>query len=292
MKNSKEKRQKFIWYATASIIILILFFVWEALLMKGIIVFPQIINFGFIGFRTYGILITIGVALLTYIINREKKHIKKIKKVDMADLLIFTLFGGILGARLYHLATDWRLYAANPISALYFWNGGLGIFGAIVGGILALLLYSKFKKFDLFTMIDLIAVFMPLAQIVGRAGNLVNQEIVGLPTTLPWSWKLANLSTTFHPVFLYEQIGDLLLFVLLFWFYKTKKVIGNLDLTLIYLAGYSVVRFIVEFWRSEPKIIFSTFTLNQAVCVFVIIFSVIVYRFRYKLLKLNKEYDL
>jgi len=266
----------------------ILFWVFEVLLMKELVTFPQVIDLGFIGIRTYGIFIMLGVILVSLLIRKESKNIKELKRFDIIDGLIIVLIGGILGARLYHLITDWYLYASNPISALYLWNGGLGIFGAIAGGLLALLLYSRKRDFRFLVIVDLVAIFMPLAQIIGRFGNLVNLEIVGLPTKLPWAWNIASLNGSFHPVFLYEQIGNTLLFILLFSVYKKRvkrfEILGSGNFILIYLFGYSLIRFFVELWRTEPKYIFNIFSVNQIVCLFVIIISagLIFYRIKLK----------
>ena len=263
----------------------VIFFTLEILDMKGSITLPTVIGINGIGLRTYGVLITGGVIAITLLVNKERKKFKELKKLDVGDTLIYALIFGVIGARLYHLVTDWNLYATDPIKAFYIWNGGLGIFGAIAGGLLGLWLYSRRAKFKLPFLLDLVAIFMPVAQIVGRAGNLINQEIIGLPTSLPWSWYVSSLNGSFHPVFLYEQIGNLFLLAgLLILYKKRSKLVGTWLFAMLYVGGYSLVRFIVEFWRIEPKVLFDTFSLNQIVCLFGIIISVVFFIKKFKIL--------
>jgi prolipoprotein diacylglyceryl transferase len=272
MSKSTTKNIKII----SLILLIIAFFTLEILEMKAVIDLPKVLGVNGIGIRTYGALITAGAVVVAVFVGKEIRKFKELKRIDIADILLFALIFGVIGARLYHLATDWNLYAADPIRALYIWNGGLGIFGAVVGGAFGLWIYSKRKKFKLAYLLDIVAIFMPIAQIAGRAGNLINQEIVGLPANIPWSWYIPGLNGSFHPVFLYEQIGNLLLFIGLFILYKKRpKLIGSLTFIILYIGGYSIVRFIVEFWRIEPRVVFNTFTLNQIVCLFGIILMMI-----------------
>jgi len=278
MKNIIKKYKKQIL-----ILLFSLFFCIEILAMKEIISIPKVLGINSFGIRTYGLLITSAVLLVSYLIHKEIIQDKELKKMDVTDMLIIALVFGLIGARLYHLATDWYLYQEDPVSALFLWNGGMGIFGAVLGGAFGLWIYTKRKHYRLLPLLDVVAVFMPLAQVIGRAGNLINQEIIGITTDLPWSWKITGLSGNFHPVFLYEQIGNLFLFILLLWFYKKKKwELGKGVLLLIYVLGYCIVRFIVEFFRLESRILFDVFSINQLVCMMVILGSSSILMVKYK----------
>lgn len=271
------------WGLVLAISGFIVFFIIEWLIMRGLVEVPDSINLGVVGFRTYGLLITTGVVLVTYFVSKEIRKLGELKNVNIADALIWGLAFGLIGARLYHVITDWNLYADDPIKALYIWNGGLGIYGAIMGGIFGLWLYSKNKKFKLIYLLDVIALFMPLAQIIGRAGNLINQEILGTPISPDhfFSWYIAADHKAYNPVFLYEQIGNLILFSLLLIFYKQKKLkVGNGVIILLYIAGYCVTRFVVEFFRTETRILFDTLTLNQIVSTLVFVVCFLLWKYK------------
>jgi phosphatidylglycerol:prolipoprotein diacylglycerol transferase len=254
-----------------------LFFFVEILAMKEVLTLPQAIEIGPLSIRLYGLLILSAILLVLWLVEKEARQTKSLQKVNFTDLALYVVLFGVIGARLYHLATDWPLYASNPITALYIWNGGLGIFGAVLGGMLGVYVYirhihlaktSGVTKATTLAIIDLIALFMPLAQIIGRTGNLINHELYGWPTTVPWAWKISSLNESFEPTFLYEQVGLLVIFVTLLYFRGKRKI--SLDpgkLTLIYLAGYSIVRFAVEFARTSDRVIFGVLSVNQVVCV-------------------------
>jgi len=255
-----------------------LFFLVEILAMKEVLTLPQAIEVGPISVRLYGLLILSAILLVLGLVEREARQIKSLRKVNFTDLALYAVLFGVIGARLYHLVTDWHLYASNPITALYVWNGGLGIFGAVLGGMLGVYLYIRSAKppgttrVNALAIIDLIAVFMPLAQIIGRTGNLINHELYGWPTTVPWAWKISSLNGSFEPTFLYEQVGLLALFVTLLYFWGKREI--GLDvgkLTLIYLAGYSLVRLLVEFARTGERLLLGIFTANQVVCLLFIV---------------------
>jgi prolipoprotein diacylglyceryl transferase len=270
MKNIKSLKLVFV-------ITVLAFFALEILAMKEVITIPPTIDLQIIQFRSYGVLIMAAVGLMTWIFSREKKTIKDFKKIHLDDLLLFAVIPGIIGARLYHLATDWQLYVSDPIAALYIWNGGVGIFGAIAGGMLGIYVYSRRLKISLWKIIDVLAVYMPLAQIIGRMGNLVNKELFGFTTDLPWNWQISGLGN-FHPVFLYEQLLNLIVFCVLYWAYsKHKFELGSGKLTLIYVIGYSCARFVVEFFRRETRILLDVLTVNQIVCLVLLVVCAIIW---------------
>jgi len=174
------------------------------------------------------------------------------------DALFYAVIPGVIGARLWHVFTDWHLYQNNPIEALFIWQGGLGIYGAILGGILGAYLYCRKKQLPFLKILDIVSLFLPLAQVVGRFGNLVNQEIYGSKTDLPWGFYVQAQQGYYHPAFLYEQVGNMVLFCLLYRLYqryylKRKSAKSGL-LTLLYFSGYAIVRFLVDFFRTEPRI--------------------------------------
>ena len=187
------------------------------------------------------------------------------------DALMWTLLGGIVGARLYHVVTPppsmmpsgtQNPYFQNPIAILQIWKGGLGIPGGVVGGALALWVFSRQRghRFALWGVIA--APGLLLAQAIGRWGNFVNQELYGLPSSLPWAIYIApkNRVTaftqyeTFHPLFLYESILNLL--GCLFLLYAARQHAFRLrdgDILLGYFIIYPIIRFSLEFIRVDSS---------------------------------------
>jgi len=186
------------------------------------------------------------------------------------DALIWALVFGVIGARLYHIFTpsqslldmgiDTRYYLTHPLDILNTTRGGLGMPGALAGGVLGLYLFARRRKVSLASLLDVAAPGVALAQAIGRWGNFVNQELYGPPTDLPWGIpirpenRMAGYEAfeRFHPLFLYESIWNLASFGLLYWLWSKhgdRLKIG--DLFLIYLITYPVGRFLLEFMRLD-----------------------------------------
>ena len=196
----------------------------------------------------YGFIISF--AILTCLLLGEKRIATK----DIGfywNLALVTIISGLIGARVYHVIDFWGYYSADPIKVLYFWRGGLGIWGGIIGAFICSSLYIKLKKERLVYWLDLMAGILPLGQAIGRWGNFFNQENFGYPTTLPWGIYINSVpGQKFHPLFLYESLLSLILFLIL-----NKFTRGSGKVIVLYLFGYSVIRFFLEFLRIDPWII-------------------------------------
>jgi phosphatidylglycerol---prolipoprotein diacylglyceryl transferase len=226
-----------------------------------------------LGFKIYfyGILIMFGALAATWLAARRAKEYGQ--DPEMAwDILPWALIGGILGARIWHILTPpasmveqgitTAYYLTHPIEMLNIRNGGLGIPGAVIGGFIAVLIYTRRKESSILTWADIIAPGLALAQAVGRWGNFFNQELYGAPTNLPWKLfiepvrrlqEYANVEY-YHPLFLYESIWNLLNAGLLIYFARRLKGwLKNGDLFLIYLIFYAVGRFSLEYLRLDPS---------------------------------------
>lgn len=217
--------------------------------------------------RYYGIIVMLGAVGAAFIASwRAKKHGQDPDLVW--DMLPWLLIAGIIGARLWHVFTPpasmlidgKNPYWIQPLDILYIWRGGLGIPGAVMGGVLALFIYARAKKISFGTWVDLIAPGLALAQAIGRWGNFVNQEVYGLPTNLPWAIYIdpANRLPGFqnvsyyHPTFLYEFLWNLLNMGVLIWVdNKFGKKLKAGDIFLTYLIIYPVGRFFLEFVRVD-----------------------------------------
>lgn len=187
--------------------------------------------------------------------------------------VVWVVILAVIGARLWSVlfpagnagqGVTWNLDYITDLrdGPLAIWSGGLSIFGAIFGGLLGVGLYARRHKLRLLPWADRVAIAMPLGQAIGRWGNFVNQELYGRPSNLPWAIKIDfpippyTDETHFHPLFLYESLWSLALFVLLLYLWRKRRQQFQLgDFTLMYIMGYSVARFLLEFIRVEiPKV--------------------------------------
>jgi phosphatidylglycerol:prolipoprotein diacylglycerol transferase len=174
------------------------------------------------------------------------------------DMLLWLLPAGLIGARLYHVVSAWDLYKNDLLAIVTNWRG-LAIYGAEAGGVLALWLYCRINKLSLARWLDIGAPGLILAQAIARWGNFFNQELYGLPTDLPWGLyiepayrypELANFEK-YHPLFLYESLWNLLVFLGLIWLARRGPKLLDGDLFCVYAIGYSTGRFFLESLRPE-----------------------------------------
>ena len=252
------------------------------LLLRSHLNLPTDISVGPLNVRTYAIFILLGISLSAYLFNIYKDKEKSLKNVDVLDALLWIIIPAIIGGRIWHLITDFSIYKDNLIEMLYIWNGGMGIFGGIIGGFFGAYIYSKKNKADLRKGLSLLAVFLPIGQVIGRFGNFANKELYGFETNVPWGMVLSENGKIYHPTFMYEQIGMFVLFLLMFWQFS-KRGISEIFIPL-YLGGYGVVRFSVDFFRTEPEILFG-FTVAQHTSIVMILIAVLYFA---KLRQLSK----
>jgi phosphatidylglycerol:prolipoprotein diacylglycerol transferase len=226
--------------------------------------------------RYYGLILVSGAFLGGYLASLEARR-RGENPEYIWDALIWAMVGGIIGARLWHVFTpppsmvaagrDTAWYFAHPIEILLVWNGGLGIPGAVAGGMAALYLFTRRHKLNFAKFADLAAPGLALGQAIGRWGNYVNQELYGAPTTLPWGLSITDPAQRvagfedpalrFHPVFLYESLGCLLIVLALLYIGRRYgDRLKNGDLFLIYLILYPFLRFLLEFVRLDSSQLF------------------------------------
>jgi phosphatidylglycerol:prolipoprotein diacylglycerol transferase len=230
---------------------------------------PTGFNIGPFTIHTYGILIILGILLALVVIRREAA--RRSENLDvLIDSLPWIFIGGLIGARIWHILTPpqsmvnlgitTRYYLTHLNEAIAIWKGGVGIFGAVIGGTTAFAIYCSTKKLPFSIWLDIISPGLALAQAVGRWGNYVNQEVYGLPSDLPWAitidppYRLPEYSqvATYHPLFLYESLWSLINMVFLLWAsrrYQDRLKPGGLFL--IYLIFYGVGRIGLEFLRLD-----------------------------------------
>jgi prolipoprotein diacylglyceryl transferase len=222
---------------------------------------PTVFEVGPFALRYYGLCIALGIAVATWLTGREL--VRKGYDSTMAlDSLFFVIPPGFVGARAYHVVTDYGLYADDPIPGIFeVWNGGLGIYGAVAGGFLGLLLFAWYRGVSPLVLADAAAPGVVLGQAIGRWGNYFNQELFGRPTDLPWAIRIAPENRpaefadaeAFHPTFLYESIWNILVCLALLWIaHRFANRLSDGDVMLLYVSLYSVGRFFVETLRVDP----------------------------------------
>lgn len=206
----------------------------------------------------YGVLMAVGILIAVMLAMREAKR-KNISEDAMLDLCLVIIPCGIVGARLYYVLFELDQYLSNPIRMLYIWEGGLAIYGAVIGGLLGLLIYARIKKIRFLKLADCIAPGLVLAQAIGRWGNFFNQEAYGAPITNPnlWWFPFAvyiENSPLKHPfyyaTFFYESMWCLLVFAFL-WFYLRKRTKHDGDMLIAYAVLYGFERMFIEGLRTD-----------------------------------------
>lgn len=255
---------------------------------------PILLQIGPFALHWYGLFIVGGAMVAAWLASRYAQREGQ-NPDHIWNLLAWTLIVGIIGARLYHVFSNpadgygWAYYRQYPLEIINFWNGGfrgLGIYGGLIGGGLAVIVYCWRHRLNVLHYLDYIAPNILLAQAIGRLGNFVNQELYGPSTTFPWAFHInpvypcqlpANLpdaiqpcgaapldaatlawyaSNGFHPTFFYEALWNLLCFGLLTWLiWRFGARLRRGDGAWLYLIAYGIGRFWVERFRPDAWVI-------------------------------------
>ena len=200
----------------------------------------------------YGLLIAGAMALGVYLCSRQEKRLG-LPKDTAVDFALWVLPAAIVGARLYYVAFQWPLYAAEPLRILELWEGGLAIYGGVIGGALAVFAFSRIRHVPFGTLADMIAPALILSQAIGRWGNFFNGEAYGRlieNPALQWFPLAVNVDGAWHmAAFFYESLWDLLGFLVLWLTRKKTARPGNLFL--LYLIWYGLGRAFIEGLRTD-----------------------------------------
>jgi prolipoprotein diacylglyceryl transferase len=222
--------------------------------------------------RAYALCIIAGIIVALVIATRRWRA--RGGTADSMELMVVVgVPFGIVGARLYHVITDYQLYfgpGRQPLDALKIWQGGLGVWGAIALGVLGGYLVARRRKIAFPAVLDAIAPAILVAQAIGRLGNWFNQELFGRPTTLPWGLEIASeyrpagyaQFATFHPTFLYEVLWNLAAAVLLVWLDRRFR-LGHGKVFALYVMLYCAGRFWIEALRIDTVNEIGGFRLNN-----------------------------
>jgi prolipoprotein diacylglyceryl transferase len=210
--------------------------------------------------RGYAIAIILGVVAAIWI--GERRWVARGGRAgDIQDLAVWAVPFGLIGGRLYHVATDSARYLGedgNPWEILYVWRGGLGVWGSVAFGALGMIIGARRKGIRLWPVLDACAPGVLVAQAIGRWGNWFNQELFGRPTELPWGLEIDlahrppgyEADSVFHPTFLYESLWNLAAFGLLIWLDRRFR-FGHGRMVALYVMAYTVGRGWIEMLRID-----------------------------------------
>jgi len=213
---------------------------------------PVAISLGPLAIHWYGLMYAIGFAAGWWLGRHRaaKQPWRPVEPAQMDDLVLYVAIGVIVGGRLgYMLFYGWEQLAANPLSLLMVWQGGMSFHGGLIGVAVLLVWYARHLRRPLLEMMDFVAPLVPIGLGAGRVGNFINGELWGLPTDLPWGMVYPPLGPQpRHPSMLYEFLLEgILLFILVYVFSRRRRPIGSV--AGLFLIGYGVARFLVEFVR-------------------------------------------
>ncbi len=223
---------------------------------------PIIFHIGPLALRYYGLLIAIGVAVATWLAGKELVRRGYDKELAL-DALPFVVIPAFIGARLYHVVTDYELYRGHPFPDVFeVWKGGLGIYGAVAGGLLGAWVFCRWRGISVLAFADAGAPGLALAQAIGRWGNYFNQELFGHPSNLPWAIRIAPQNRppqyandpAFQPTFFYESVWDFFVCLVLLWVARRFAVrLKSGDVFFLWAVLYSFGRFFTTSMRVDQE---------------------------------------
>jgi prolipoprotein diacylglyceryl transferase len=228
------------------------------------------ISIGPLDLRAYGLMIALGVIVAVWLLGKRFEARRVGTSDDASAIAIWAVAAGVVGARLYHVITEWDRFADDLGAIPAIWKGGLGIPGGLIAGISVGLWMARRRSIPMAVAATCAAPAIPLAQAIGRWGNWFNQELFGRPTTLPWALEVDDryipagyaLGTTFHPTFLYESLWTLALAVVLILIDRKIRLAPGMLMGL-FVLGYGVGRFWIEGLRIDQASQWGGLRLNQ-----------------------------
>ncbi|HYN31298.1 MAG TPA: prolipoprotein diacylglyceryl transferase [Ilumatobacteraceae bacterium] len=241
------------------------------------------IDIGPLSLNMYGLMIALGVIAAVWLFGKRLEDREVGTKDDASAIAIWAVLAGVIGARLYHVVTDYDRFRNNWGEIPAIWNGGLGIPGGLLLGTIVGLYMAQRRGIPMAVAATCAAPTLALAQSIGRWGNYFNQELYGRPTGLPWGLEIDavhiqdgyTVGTTFHPTFLYESLWSLGLCLVLLWIDKRWRPAPG-QLFVMYVIGYGIGRFWVESLRIDGTEEIAGLRLNQWVALAAIVIGGIV----------------
>jgi phosphatidylglycerol:prolipoprotein diacylglycerol transferase len=220
----------------------------------------------------YALIIVSGIVLAVWLSSREAVRVG-LREDDVIDFMLWGLPAAIIGARLYYVIFQWQDYVDHPIEIFFIRNGGLAIYGGLIGGGIALYFFTRHRFISTWTFLDIAAPSVILAQAIGRWGNFMNHEAFGPATTLRFLERLhlpnfiienMNINGTYHqPTFLYESLWNLLGFIVLVLLRRKQNFLKEGEVFLSYIIWYAFGRFFIEGLRTDSLYAFGMIRVSQ-----------------------------
>jgi len=231
--------------------------------------FPPGFQLGPLHIRFYGIAYAIAFLVGTTLASRHLAR-KGVPQAISVDIAFWTIVVGLIGARLYYdVQSGWWWYLTHPLHILAFWEGGMAFFGAIFAGVGTLVFFAWRKHMNFWDLFDASVLFAAIGQPIGRLGNVMNGEILGPPSNLPWAISYTNpasmapqLGVAYQPANLYEAVGTLCILGILLYLRRRGVPSGVLGLTYLFL--YPVSQLIIFYWRTDAETPAILWGLKQA----------------------------
>ena len=231
----------------------------------------------------YGVILALSMMFGVFISEFVARKFYNLNKDIIIELAPYLIIFGIIGARLYYCILNYNFYLRFPTEIFAIRHGGISIHGALIGGLIGLIIFAKKRKISILKLADISSIGLVLAQSFGRWGNFFNSEAFGYPTNLPWKLYIApqyrpipytNVEY-FHPTFLYESVLNFILFFILFYIIKNKKNKNDGNLALLYILLYSFIRIFVESFRIDSVCYLSGIPIAIVVSIILILLSII-----------------
>lgn len=231
---------------------------------------PILLSLGPIRLYSFGVLVAIGVLSAILLLRTNAKRISVSPDV-MVDLAIVTVVSGFIGARILYVIQYWDFFRASPFEILKIWEGGIILYGGLIGGLLGFSIFIRIKRLPFLTLLDLFVPALALAQGFGRIGCFLNGCCFGSPTDLPWQVQFPLLDHPVHPTQLYEATFCFLLAAFLLFLWQQRLRAGTVAVS--YFILYPAGRFLFEFFRGDNIPIFLNLTAHQWISMILILLS-------------------
>lgn len=292
------------WLGVA-VVLLVLLALLLGPVFSGAWVLPQVLKLGPLSVRYYGVCMACAVAA-GWVLATRRASWYQLTAQQVDDAAVWLAAGGFVGARLYHVVSSLSYYAQHPLEIVMVWHGGLSIFGALFGGLAALLFYVRtypaqapaahaskvfFDSEQVWRWLDLLAPSVLLGQIIGRLGNLFNYEAYGYPTTVPWGMYVPPAfrfpayveQSQYHPLFLYELLGNSVILFVLLWLARrawSKRATGVVFI--LYVILYTILRFFLEHIRMDSVFLFGGVRENVLMSAILALIGIALFMWRYR----------
>lgn len=244
---------------------------------------PDLITIGPLRIRWYGVMYVLGFVASYFLIQKQERS-RQIGLVGpvVQDLIFYLALGLIIGGRLGYIVfyefNNYGAYLRNPLEIVATWHGGMSFHGGFIGVVLAAMIFCRLRKLPFAAVADSIVVTTPIGLGLGRVGNFINGELLGLPTTVPWAMVFPGGGPVpRHPTQLYEAFYEGLVLFVLLWILR-KRVFPDGMMVVFFLVTYGLGRFLIEFLKEpDPQIgyIFGYFTMGQILCGFMLLAAVL-----------------